>query len=149
MTSANKTTLSDAIHKQISALSLYGDKLAAALRYDDAIEKYKEALRLLPPPRQNWEAATWIYVAIGDTRFKQRDFGKAFKCFVNATHCPDGIGNPYVHLRLGQCAFESDDFDTASDELARAYMSEGEDIFLEDDEKYLLFIRKVLANDLP
>lgn len=142
--SENEKTLDDSIYKKIVALSRYGDKLANSRRYDEAIEKYKEALRYLPKPYEKWDAATWIYVAIGDARFKQKHFQKALNCFSNAIHCPTGLGNPFIHLRLGQCEFELNNKDRAAEELARAYMGAGEEIFLEDDIKYLSFIKSRL-----
>ncbi len=57
-----------------------------------------------------------------------------------ATTCPDAIGNPFLHLRLGQCQFELADLDKASDELIRAYMGAGKDIFSQDDAKYFKFL---------
>ena len=54
--------------------------------------------------------------------------------------CPQGLGNPYIHLRLGQLYCEQDNLDKAIDELTRAYMGGGLDIFLEDDPKYLEFL---------
>ena len=61
-------------------------------------------------------------------------------CFVNAVQCPDGLGNPFIHLRLGQAYFELENPEKAADELARAYMGGGVDIFMEDDPKYLSFL---------
>lgn len=56
-------------------------------------------------------------------------------------HCPGAIGNPFVHLRLGQAQFELGDMTRAADELARAYMGAGDEIFEEQDPKYLAFLK--------
>ncbi|EPQ3362139.1 hypothetical protein O3I57_002684 [Acinetobacter baumannii] len=50
------------------------------------------------------------------------------------------MGNPYIHLRLGQLYYEEGYFDDSADELTRAYMGGGLGIFLEDDPKYLDFL---------
>jgi len=55
----------------------------------------------------------------------------------NAMHCPDAIGNPFLHLRLGQCQFELKALDRAADELMRAYMGGGPDLFKLEDPKYI------------
>lgn len=128
------------VHEQIAELCKEGDVLASAGRLDDARQKYIAALKLLPGEPGQWEAATWIYVAIGDVHFRSRSFDKAFKCFHNAVRCPKGLGNPYIHLRLGQLQFELNQLDNAADELMRAYMGGGIDIFMEDDPKYLAFL---------
>src|SRR5262249_9180277 len=59
----------------------------------------------------------------------------------NAMHCPGAIGNPFLHLRLGQCQFELGALDRAADELMRAYMGAGADIFKDQDPKYLKFLQ--------
>jgi hypothetical protein len=56
-------------------------------------------------------------------------------------HCLDAIGNPFLHLRLGQCQFELGALDGAADELMRAYMGAGSDIFKDQDPKYLRFLQ--------
>lgn len=128
------------MHKEIEVLCKDGDELAATGRTEEAKQKYIAALKLLPGEPVQWEAATWIYVAIGDIHFQSQNFEKAFKCFYNAVQCPKGLGNPYIHLRLGQLYFEQKNFVKASDELTRAYMGGGIDIFMEDDPKYLEFL---------
>jgi hypothetical protein len=55
-------------------------------------------------------------------------------------HCPGAIGNPFLHLRLGQCQFELGNLDRAGDELARAYMGAGNEIFV-GAEKYFEFLK--------
>ncbi len=55
-------------------------------------------------------------------------------------HCPDAIGNPFLHLRLGQCQYELGDFDRSVQELMQAYMGGGREILEEDDLKYFKFL---------
>jgi len=121
------------VHERIADLCKEGDALVSAGRPDGARQKYIAALKLLPGEPRQWEA-------LGDVHFHSRDFDKAFKCFYNAVQCPKGLGNPYIHLRLGQLHFERNEFDKAADELTRAYMGGGIDIFMEDDPKYLAFL---------
>ena len=61
-------------------------------------------------------------------------------------HCPDAIGNPFLHLRLGQCQFELGNLDRAADELARAFLIEGKQVFEDSDPKYLDFVESKLAS---
>lgn len=133
-------TLPDAVYAQITDLCKQGDALVEQGDFEAGKQHYIAALRLLPDNPLDWEAATWIYVAIGDVHFRTNNFDKAFKCFYNAVQCPKGLGNPYIHLRLGQLYYEQGNFDKAADELTRAYMGAGLDIFLEDDPKYLEFL---------
>lgn len=133
------------VHERIAELCKEGDALASAGRTEDAKQKYIGALKLLPGEPHQCEAATWIYVALGDIHFRSQHFDKAFKCFYNAVQCPNGLGNPFIHLRLGQLYFEQDRLDKAADELTRAYMGGGINIFMEDDPEYLEFLETRIA----
>jgi hypothetical protein len=64
-------------------------------------------------------------------------------------HCPNGIGNPFIHLRLGQCQFETGNLDSAADELTSAYALEGEELFADDDPKYFEFLKTKNTLDKP
>jgi tetratricopeptide (TPR) repeat protein len=128
------------VDERIQALCEEGDQLADEELYPEAREKYIEALKLLPDPKNNWEASTWIYVAIGDTYFFSDNFRKMLDYFENAVQCPGGLGNPFIHLRLGQAYFEQKNLEKSADELTRAYMGADIDIFVDDDPKYLAFL---------
>nr|PMH63183.1 hypothetical protein BCU62_18460 [Enterovibrio norvegicus] len=132
--------LPDEISCEVTQFCSLGDELVSTGKLDQAKEAYLKAFDALPENKNNWEAATWIYVAIGDINFKNSDFDRCFKCFYNAVQCPKGLGNPFIHLRLGQMYFEMGDFEKSLDELTRAYMGAGLDILLEDDHKYLSFL---------
>ena len=58
--------------------------------------------------------------------------------------CPEGLGNPFVSLRLGQCFYEKGNIDKAKDYLLQAYMLEGTDIFEDEDEKYYSCIENII-----
>ncbi|WP_408638339.1 tetratricopeptide repeat protein [Paenibacillus glufosinatiresistens] len=121
-----------------------GDAFMRTGNLNAAKQNYLAALRLLPDNPQEWEAATWIYVAIGDAHYRMKNYDKAFKSFYNAVRCPNGLGNPYIHLRLGQLYYEQGNHTKAADELTRAYMGGGIAIFMEDDPKYLAFLETIL-----
>jgi tetratricopeptide (TPR) repeat protein len=132
--------LDDSTHKRIQALCAEGDALAEKAHYPDALKKYWAAWGLLPEPQTDWEAATWILAAVGDANFLGGDFVAGRDNLSLAMHYPDAIGNPFLHLRLGQCQFELGNLDRAADELARAYMGAGAEIF-EGADKYFAFLK--------
>ena len=140
-----RNKLSRAVSNQIDALCAQGDALAEQENYPKAIETYWAAWDLLPEPRTDWEASTWILTAVGDANFLGRDFVAGRDNLGSAMHCPGAIGNPFIHLRLGQCQFELGDLDQAADNLARAYLPEGKRLFENDDPKYLAFIKSKLT----
>jgi tetratricopeptide (TPR) repeat protein len=133
--------LPEPIHTEIKVLCKQGDDSLQAGDPEGALRSYVSALRLLPGSRNDWEAATWIYVAIGDVYWHAQVHDKAFECFVNAVQCPRGLGNPYIHLRLGQLYFEQGNLDKSADELTRAYMGAGLRIFTGAEPKYLAFLK--------
>ena len=132
--------LSDEVHDRIQALCKAGNALAENGQYPAALEQYWAAWDLLPEPQTDWKAATWILAAIGDANSLDGDYTAGRDNLSLAMHCPGAIGNPFLHLRLGQCQFELGNLDRAADELARAFMGEGADIF-EGAEKYFAFLK--------
>jgi len=133
--------LPDSVHAEIQRLSALGDDHAGARRYPEALENYWAAWNLLPEPKIEWEAATWILAAVGDANFLGGDYQAGRDNLARAMHGPGAIGNPFLHLRLGQCHVELGDLDRAADELTRAYMGSGPEIFAEQDPKYLSFLQ--------
>jgi len=138
--------LSQELHKEISRLSALGDSLAREQKFDDAIAEYQRAYELLPEPRDVWNAAIWLLAAIGDAYFLSRRYERAREEFTRAILCcPEGAGNPFLHLRLGESLFECDKKREAADELMLAYMSAGDDIFNLEDKKYFQYLKTVAS----
>ncbi|MCK9796589.1 tetratricopeptide repeat protein [Pseudomonas sp. MAFF 302030] len=132
--------LPDALHEQISDLCEQGDELAESGDYPAALVEYRQAWELIPQPKENWEAATWVLAAIADALYLSGDLAAARDTLEHAMHCPDALGNPFLHLRLGQVLFDSGAPDQAADQLMRAYMGAGAAIFAEEDPRYLAFL---------
>jgi len=140
--------LDEALHGKIKALCKQGDALADQKQFEKAFYCYRDALNLVPEPPEMWEATTWILTAIGDLYFSQCKCQSALRAFQDAVRCPGGLGNPFIHLRLGECQFELGDHARAADELARAYMGGGREIFEKEDPKYFQFLQTRLKPPL-
>ena len=139
--------LADDVHKKLTELCSAGDELVEQGTYDAALQKYREGLLLLPEPYEKWDASTWILTAIGETLFFAGDFADARDTLQDAMRCPDAIGNPLIHLRLGQAQYELGNDTRARDELSRAYMGTGDEIFENEDPKYLALVKSILRPD--
>ncbi len=137
--------LPESIHERVTELSARGDALAEEGQYRLAVQHYVAALELLPEPQDQWDACMWLLVAIGDAHFLAGHFDIALRALSDAMHVEGAVGNPFIHLRLGQCQLELGDRVRAADELARAYMGAGKDIFEQDDPKHFEFVRSVLT----
>ncbi len=100
------------------------------------------------------EAASWLLLSGADAQFRRGDFEGCFDTCVTAFNLFKDlglvVGNPFFHLRLGQAAFEleppedRDPRGTAIDNLARALICGGIEIFRNEDAKYLEPILQVL-----
>ncbi len=137
------------VQVRMDELCAQGDAGLDSGNFDEALDAYLSALRLIPEPQEDWQAATWITMAIGETFYFMGDFVNAMKMMELAVVCPDGLGNPAIHLRLGQISFELGDRRRAADELTRAYMGGGEEIFDDEDSRYWEFLRTVIVIDEP
>ena len=137
--------LKKAIHERIKNLCAEGDALVEDRKYANAVGKYVDALELLPKPFTDWEAATWIFGSLGEAHFKAKSYEKALSSLANAFYCPDGLGNPFLHLRFGQVNYELGQMDAAADSLARAYMGGGKELFDVENPKYYRFLKTKIA----
>lgn len=134
-------TLDDKIYQQVLEHCDHGDELAEDGKYAEALEQYQKAFELLPPPKYIWQAATWVLTAMGDTYYLNEDFANGVKSLSDAMRCPDAVGNPFIHLRLGQCHYEVGNTESAANELTRAYALEGEGIFEDEKPEYWAFLK--------
>jgi tetratricopeptide (TPR) repeat protein len=132
--------LPEKIYSQVLDLSAEGDQLAESRHYREAIAKYNAAWGLVPEPKDQWEASTWLLAAIGDACFLSGHFESGAEAFSSALQCPGGFGNPFVHMRLGQCHLERKQETEAAEHLCRAYAIEGNAIFRDEKPKYIQFL---------
>lgn len=139
--------LPSATHEAITQFCADGDAFAGAGRYEEAIAEYNRAWEIVPEPKSQWNASTWILAAIADAAFLGGYAASAREALEYAMLCPDAVGNPFLHLRLGQVLLDAGEADRAADELMRAYMGGGADIFAAEDERYLSFLRSRAALD--
>lgn len=122
--------------------------LAEAGRYDranrpqQAIDTYEQAYGLIPEPKQESELAMIALCSIGELHFLQGEWNLAFEDFSEAVKCREGLGNPHIHMRLGQLQYERGNMQRAADEFMRAYMGAGNDMFGGEDPKYFDLIRQ-------
>jgi tetratricopeptide (TPR) repeat protein len=133
--------LHNELYEKISSLCSQGDNLFEESMFDEAMELYLNALHLVPEPKSDWEASTWIYTALGDTSFAKKDFVASKNFLLDAINCPSGIENPFIILRLGESFYELKEFGQAKEYLLRTYLLEGYSIFDSEDDKYFNLIK--------
>ncbi|MGO4289143.1 tetratricopeptide repeat protein [Chitinophaga sp. RAB17] len=141
LASVVEESLPDEVYEKIETLSEEGNVLADEENYDAALAKFTEALQLLPEPKHEWEASTWLNASIGDMLFFKADYSAAANSFFDALNGPDAQAVGFVQLRLGECLYELKQEEQALEHLLRAYMLEGAEIFTEEDPRYLDFLK--------
>jgi len=133
-------------HAEIEKLCEKGEKCLNMADLSSALKNYWEAYDLLPEPKEEWVAGTWILGAIGDANFLKKDYQTAVvNISVAMKYFPCAYENPFLHLRLGQCYFEIGELEKATREFLRVYSYEdGAELFASEDGKYFDFIKSKL-----
>ena len=133
------------LSRMIDDLCRKGDQFAQIDQLDDAIEKFEAAWGLLPEPKNQWPAATWILMAAGDVYFEKHDYVSACDTLREALHSPDGEQNPFLWLRLGQSLFEVGNLNDSANALESAWRIGGAELFADEDPKFLHFVQTQLG----
>lgn len=120
--------LKDNLYSQIESLSEKGNKAMENERYNEAISFFQQAYNLLPAPKEEWEAYTWLMASIGDAYFSKQEYQSSLDYFRKCYNNGD-VENPFILLRIGENSFELNNSEMAKEFLLRAYMLEGKKIF--------------------
>ncbi len=132
--------MDDATYERIAALYEEGEGLTKHGLIVSALGKYAQAWSHIPDPKQRWTLSTSVISAIADCWFMTGKYEEVLRALEFGMNCPDAVGNPFLHLRLGQALLEQGEEDRAEEELMRAYEAHGDAIFAHQDPKYLAFL---------
>lgn len=112
--------------------------------YTKAIGILKEALSLIDNPIYESKYAFPLFANIGENFFLQNKLEDSLEHFGYAIKSRGGLGEPAIHLRIGQIRYEFGQMEKAKDELMRAYMGGGTLLFDGIDSKYFDLIRPII-----
>jgi tetratricopeptide (TPR) repeat protein len=140
----HESQLDDGIVAAITERCERGDDLVEAGRYGEAVALYREALAFVPHPVHAWGVSTWIHGAIAEAHYLAGEPELARDAIDDAFRCEGALGNAFFHLRLGQIELQLGNRGRALDELIRAYTRAGEDVFADEDPKYLALVKAAL-----
>jgi tetratricopeptide (TPR) repeat protein len=132
--------LSAQLIEQIQSKIDEGDEFLNADDFAKAADLYRQALSLIPEPKYDHDITLNAYTALGEAHLFAGEYEQALDAFRSAMKAPGGVENPLTHLRLGQAYYESGDRANAAQEFTIAYGIDGEDIFEDEDPKYLAFL---------
>lgn len=79
---------------------------------------------------------------VADGLFESNKYSEALDKYFEALNFDEGITNSYIYLRKGQCHFELNELHKSLNNLLKAYMLDGIEIFDKEDEKYYGFLKK-------
>ncbi len=84
-----------------------------------------------------------MFTLLGDIYTQSEDWAQALNAYGDGISANNGkgIGNEHLHFRLGKCYFELGEQDRAADELCRAYMGGGKQIFDNENPRYFEFLK--------
>ena len=133
----DEPTLDTTLDKRVRQLCAEGYRSYDDGDYEQALRRFYQAWMLIPKPQTQFEASGWVLTAIGDAYFAKRNYRAGIEALRSALFCPRTVGNPFVHLRLGQCYLETDKTDDADRHLARALYSGGAELFDKEALHYL------------
>ncbi len=136
--------LDDAAVASITGLCDRADDAVEAGQHAEAVGLYREALALVPPPVQSWAVTTWIHGSIAEAHYLSGDHAAARDSIDEAFRCEGALGNAFLHLRLGQIELALGNRGRALDELIRAFTRAGEEVFADEDPKYLALVKAAL-----
>lgn len=135
------------LYDNITALTNKAEGLIDENKPTEAIKFFFKAFELVPNPKTDWEASTWILAAIGDTYFDLEEFELANKYLKHTEIYPNGVESDFILLKIGQSYFELGNIEKAKEYLLRAYLISGEKIFDEEDSKYFNLIRDLIKRN--
>lgn len=126
--------------QSVNELCEKGTSLSEVGEYQEALVCFQCALEKIPATYDHEDERVWILAAIGDTLFQLQQYSDAME-YLRRAYFYDP-GNPFINLRLGQCALESGCIHDAKEHLLKAYMAEGATIFEGESLKYLQAIKE-------
>lgn len=143
-------SLDPSLIRKIKALCAEGYRLYDQEVFKDALRRFYQAWTLIPKPQTDNIEAGWVLTAIGDCYFRSGQWDQGRESLASALRCPGMMGNPFIHLRLGQCLYELGIQDSATEHLELAYINAGSKLFQNEAPKYLISAMKnISAEDLP
>lgn len=144
--------MKELMSREVDQLGRKGHQLYKDGQIEAAIKTWREALDLIPEPKQEYFETRRFLLAMGDAYFGKRMYSEACECFYKI-HGPQSLddGSFYTVLRLGECYFELGDEENAKQYLIKAYMLGGKAIFepedgMEDGRKYYDFLKANVGN---
>jgi tetratricopeptide (TPR) repeat protein len=139
--------LEPSLTRKIKALCAEGYHLYDQDAFKEGLRLFYKALTLVPKPHTDQVEAGWVLTAIGDCYFRSQQWDQGRESLASALRCPGMMGNPFIHLRLGQCLYELDKKEVAIEHLELSYMNGGSKLFQNEAPKYLIAAMENISDE--
>jgi len=106
-------------------------------RYEASNRTFGKILELLPEPKNEWKAYTWMQASVADNCYELKDYTVALALLDEVIELDEQYQeNGFVRMRRGQCQCEVHGDESGVDELKLAHSLGGDEIFEEEYAKY-------------
>jgi len=145
--------LEEKLEDQIIDIKKQGDDLQMRKQYIKAIEKYEDAIKLIPEPIEQWTYIRVLWLSIAENywlnaKFKKGEGGgyyEALEVYRMLMKLPRSVGKSDYHAKIGQIRYELGDIQKAKDELIRSFLLSGmQDFDNMDSTKYFDLIKPIV-----
>jgi len=130
--------------QKISDISKNAKRLTLKGNYQASIKEYQKGLDILGEQAMKSKYAVMLFSGIGEAFFLEKKWEDALAYYGYAVKSEGGLGEPLIHLRLGQLRYELGQMEKAKDELMRAYMGGGDLMFEGEDSKYFDLVHEIV-----
>jgi len=130
------------IKEQVVPLCEKGLEQQENERYEASNRSFQKVLGLIPEPKNEWKAYTWLLLHIADNHYELKEYEAALDVILEVLAQKDDYSeNAYVKMRLGQCLYETGAKKEGLAALVEAYEIDGEELFEDEYVKYLKLVR--------
>ena len=125
------------LKEQVVALCQKGMEQAEIERYEASNRTFGKIYELIPEPKSEWKAYTWLQASRADNFFELKEYKQALDLLSESVELDEDYKkNAYVRMRIGQCLHEMKQVGAAKEALQHAYELGGEEIF---EDEYAIY----------
>ena len=114
-----------------------GMEQAEIERYMPSNRTYTKVYELLPEPKHEWKAYTWLLASMADNHYELKEYQEGLRLLDEVLERDEEYKeNAYIRMRRGACQFEILGKNAAEQELKIAYEMGGDEVFEDEYTRY-------------
>lgn len=125
------------LKQQVVELCEKGMEQADIERYEASNRTFNKVKALIPEPKQEWKAYSWLLASMADNYFELKQHAEALGLINEVIELDEQYrDNGYVRMRRGQCLCELEGDKAGIEDLKLAYSLGGDELFEDEYAKY-------------